>query len=182
MTVTGERIRLTHLIRPTLAKAKAPPASHALATPETSDISGHSASESGTEKGETTDTATEMGDQSDTDSVADYEADTSYRSLSERYADLDSDEETHHLRERFDGLALNGLHRTDSHGSSAYASSEGGSEAGLEASLFGLSVAAGSPVAATIDLPSLGTSPPRRLGGDADWSDKPTFFEFVYGA
>jgi hypothetical protein len=142
---------------------------------------------SGTELGNSSDsdTATEGGDRSD---VEGYEADTS---LTSRYADLDSDEEgaAMSLSGQLRTLDLNGddshaLHRTISHGSSAYASSEGGSEAGLSA--FGAPSEHGkSPVRGMIALPPLmernGVTPQRLPGVVGDWSDKPTFFEFVYG-
>lgn len=226
-TLTGETVRLTHLVRPALVKAKPPPASHALLTPETSDVSGHSASESGTEHSSTDtgdDTATEMGDHTDTegyvhvsgagangdssDTDGEGDGDRTFRSLTERFGvghdDDDDDEEegaNTSLSSRFGTLDLDsntdtdyrlgpGLHRTHSHGSSAYASDEGGSEAGLETSVFTLASASAadpnSPVATYAALPSLGEGAhyaPRRLGdgAGADWSDKPTFFEFVYG-
>jgi len=165
-------------------------------TPETSDVSDLATSESGTEHGDSSDTATEVGAHSD----AEYDADTSFTSfrslsLSERYG-VDTDDEEP-LSERFGTLQLNGgayglsglhlngdanaLHRTTSQGSSAYASSEGGSEAGLAGSMFAPSEPALSPQAGTVGLPSF-PEMPRRLPGNADWTDKPTFFEYVYGA
>lgn len=201
-------MRLTHIVRPNIARPKAPPPSHALLTPETSDVSGVSGSdtEHGTTEGETegesSDAATEMA-HSDTESVDGYDADTTIvqhpgdasvetavsepLSLSERWADEDTDgsgNETPHqsLTERFGGLDL---HRTTSHGSSAYASSEGGwTDVGADSTLLhrnGDEWQLESPVLGKAALPQLKGGAPQRLGGNADWSDKPSFFEYLFG-
>lgn len=139
---------------------------------------------------------------SDTESVDGYDADTSVvqhpgdtsldsaageaLSLSERWADDDTDgsgNETPHqsLTERFGNLDL---HRTASHGSSAYASSEGGwTDVGADSTLLhrdeGWQLE--SPVLGKAALPQLKGGAPRRFGGNADWSDKPSFFEYLFG-
>lgn len=194
-TANGEVVRLTHLIRPAVARAKAPPASHALVTPETSDVSGHSASEASeaTER-ESDGSATEHED-------AGSEPDTSFQSISERFGlvgddddDEDWDEVDGHVATRFGGL---GLHRTTSHGSSAYAGSEGGlseSEALAESVLHAddersslgddrspIASTVASPVSSVHPLPPLRRGPPQRLGGNGDWEDKPTFFDYLFG-
>ncbi|GMK57018.1 hypothetical protein CspeluHIS016_0308580 [Cutaneotrichosporon spelunceum] len=205
-TTTGQIVRLTHIVRPNMARAKAPPPSHALLTPESSDLSGVSSSDtehgSATE-GDSSDAATEIA-HSDTESVNGYDADTSLqagyvsqdsdfesRSLSERWADDASDgsgAETPHdtgvsLTERFETLAL---HRTESHGSSAYASSEGGwTDGGVDSSIFHADGrtegwAANSPIVGTTSLPLLKGGAPQRLGGNGPL-DKPTFFEYLFG-
>ncbi|BEI81167.1 hypothetical protein CcaverHIS002_0203270 [Cutaneotrichosporon cavernicola] len=205
-TATGQVVRLTHIVRPNIVRAKAPPASHALLTPETSDVSGVSSSDtehgSATE-GDSSDAATEVN-HSDTESVIGYDGDTTLQavdvshdsdfeplSLSERWADDASDgsgAETPHdthasLTERFDALEL---HRTESHGSSAYASSEGGwTDGGVDSSIFhhegrGTDWAADSPVVGTTSLPRLKGGAPLRLGGNGPL-DKPSFFEYLFG-
>ncbi|WOO81012.1 uncharacterized protein LOC62_03G004540 [Vanrija pseudolonga] len=196
-TVNGEVVRLTHLIRPVVARAKAPPASHALVTPETSDVSGHSASE-----------ASEATERESDGSVTEHEdaasePDTSFQSISERFGlvgDGDDDDEDwdnveEHVTARFGGL---GLHRTTSHGSSAYAGSEGGlseSEALAESVLHAddersslgggdhspLASTVASPVSSVHPLPPVRRGPPQRLGGNGDWEDKPTFFDHLFG-
>lgn len=113
------------------------------------------------------------------------------RSLSERWADDASDgsggatpHEAGSLTERFGNLDLD-LHRTVSHGSSAYASSEGGwTDVGAESGMFhreGEGWQLDSPVAGTASLPPLKGGAPQRLGGNGHPLDKPSFFEFLFG-
>lgn len=187
-------MRLTHIVRPNIARPKAPPPSHALLTPETSDASGVSGSE--TEHGSTTETdlsdaATELAHSDIESANGDDEADTTFRpddeprSLSERWADESDgsvEAEPHQsLTERFGTL---GLHRTVSHGSSAYASSEGGwTDVGAESGLFhreGDGWQLDSPVNGTASLPALKGGAPQRLGGTGPL-DKPSFFEYLFG-
>jgi hypothetical protein len=195
-TATGQVVRLTHIVRPNIARARAPPASHALLTPETSDASGVSGSDTehgNTTEGDSSDAATEVA-HSDTESM-NGDADTTLQaedfapSLSERWADDASDgsgaetphKETHaSLTERFGTL---GLHRTESHGSSAYASSEGGwTDGGVDSTIFQPrdGWAPDSPVAGTASLPRLKGGAPQRLGGNGPL-DKPSFFEYLFG-
>ncbi|KAL1410866.1 hypothetical protein Q8F55_001809 [Vanrija albida] len=191
VTVTGEAVRLTHLIRPAVARAKAPPASHALVTPETSDVSGHSASEATDETERESDgSVTEHED-------AASEPDTSFQSISERFGLIGDDEEWSEGEEVAAQFGSLGLHRTTSHSSSAYAGSEGGlseSEALAESVLHAdderSSLGSGaSPVASTVASPVSSVRPlppvrrglPQRLGGNGDWQDKPTFFDYLFG-
>lgn len=171
---------MTHVVRPALAQPRAPPSSHALATPETSDLSAASASD--TEHGQS-DVPTEVADhtESETESVSEGDTtfhtaqDISFTSLSERFGvEEDSEEgEDNSLSARLGEL---GLHRTASHGSSAYASSEGGFS---EASGIGKQWQLDSPVTGTFNLPSASkNSVPRRTD---DVLDKPTFFEYLFG-
>ncbi|TXT15827.1 hypothetical protein VHUM_00330 [Vanrija humicola] len=190
---SGEVVRLTHLLRPAVGRARPLPASHALVTPETSEMSGHSASEA-TER-ESDGSVTEHED-------AASEPDTSFRSISERFGLVGDDddegweeEEAEYVAARFGEL---GLHRTTSHGSSAYAGSEGGmsetealadsvlhaddersSVGGSERSPTASTVA--SPVSSVRPLPPVRRGPPQRLGGNGDWEDKPTFFDYLFG-
>lgn len=193
-TINGQTVRLTHLVRPNLVKARAPPPSHALLTPETTDVSGPSAGEtsgSGTE-GEDSDAATEMGQHSDVEE----DADKTFTSLTERFGtESDSEDQltdlglTHDaLMERFGNMDL---HRTVSHGSSAYASSEGGFSEFSVPEAHGISTGwhgstgsesvASSPIVSNVRLPPTRNGPPQRLGGNSDWSDRPTFFEYLFG-
>lgn len=191
-TINGQTVRLTHLVRPNLARARAPPPSHALLTPETTDVSGPSAGEtsgSGTE-GEDSDAATEVGQVSD----AEEDPDKTYTSLTERFGtESDSEDQLTDLGLTHDALMARfgnmDLHRTVSHGSSAYASSEGGysefsiPEAhGVAPTWTSGSGSESSPVVSSVRLPpSTRGGAPQRLGGNADWSDRPTFFEYLFG-
>lgn len=136
------------------------------------------------------DVATEMA-HSDTESVG-YDADTSVLagdesfeppSLSERWADDASDggatPREPSLTERFSTL---GLHRTESHGSSAYASSEGGwTDGGIDSTIFQPQEGClDSPVAGTVSLPRLKGGAPQRFGGNG-LLEKPSFFEYLFG-
>lgn len=196
-TINGQAVRLTHLVRPNLVRARAPPPSHALLTPGTTDVSGSSAGETSSSGTEGSDTATEVGQVSDAEEDTDGDGDTTFTSLTERFGtDSDSEDQltdlglTHDaLMERFGNMDL---HRTLSHGSSAYASSEGGfSEFSLPeangiapgwSGSIGSSSVSTSPVVSTAHLPPpTRNGVPRRLGGDSDWSDKPTFFEYLFG-
>lgn len=195
MTINGQTVRLTHLVRPNLVKARAPPPSHALLTPDTTDVSGPSAGEtsSSSTDGEDSDAATEMGQASDADDTED--ADRTFTSLTERFGtESDSEDQltdlglTHDaLMERFGNMDL---HRTVSHGSSAYASSEGGFSEFSVPEAHGIapgwngstsSESGTSPVVSSIRLPPARSGAPQRLGGNADWSDRPTFFEYLFG-
>lgn len=167
-TADGKTVRLTHVIRPALAQPRAPGASY-LATPETSDVSAASASE--TDPGTTTD-ATEVAE-SDGESVADETfhtaQDTSFTSLSERFG-VDEEDTEDELSSHLGDL---NLQRSLSHSSSAYASSEGGfSEASaLDDRPWQLD----SPVATQFPLPPIKNSTRR-----PDVLDKPTFFEYLF--
>lgn len=135
-----------------------------------------------------------MGQVSD----AEEDADRTFTSLTERFGtESDSEDQltdlglTHDaLMQRFGSMDL---HRTVSHGSSAYASSEGGlSEFSLPeangiapgwgGSATGSESIGSSPVvpSARLPVPARG-GVPQRLGGNADWSDRPTFFEYLFG-
>ncbi|CAK9780070.1 hypothetical protein CC85DRAFT_311187 [Cutaneotrichosporon oleaginosum] len=189
-TATGQVVRLTHIVRPNIVKPKPPPASHALLTPETSDVSGVSGSDTEhlSAESDASDAATEVA-HSDTESVIG-DDDTRHagdvsaasQSLSERWADDASDGGAHAHESLTERLGALGLHRTESHGSSAYASSEGGwTDGGVDSIVFHPEERwPESPVAGTASLPQLKGGAPQRLGGNGPL-DKPSFFEYLFG-
>ena len=197
VTVDDQHIRLTHMIVPSLAMSKAPPSTHAPFTPETSDLSATSASE--TEQ----DTSTASERDSDAESHSDAETEmgdthelgdvSSATIVPPPQADLVED---------LGHLGLHPLQRIPSNTSSAYASSEADSEYDLVDSVT-LSIPsapgsvagnggwttvaysdAGSDFADdNVALPSRTVLPMANLVrmGAKGWEERPTFFEYLYG-
>lgn len=203
VTETGESVRLTHIIQPSLVRPRIPPTATP-ATPETSDMSGLSSSDRGsstetsaTETETESETETERGSEADEEDVFGYslepESGSATPSFEDAMAALDL--------QRAGEAAGAPLERTVSNSSSAYASSEGGSDY----SMMGGSMTLPPPPAPTGTAPNgwvpLDLAPgrddavsrgprasPRTSGGAArarglsGWEEKPTFFEYLYGA
>nr|XP_019043962.1 hypothetical protein I302_07239 [Kwoniella bestiolae CBS 10118]OCF22892.1 hypothetical protein I302_07239 [Kwoniella bestiolae CBS 10118] len=202
-TISNESIRLTHIILPTIIKPRLSSTSNNLLTPETSELSSQSgpestgsftASESDTESESGSDTATERGDDSGPEIgySLEEEGDTTLTSLPEGLSDL---------RLAQVGEVEVPLQRSISNSSSAYASSEGGnSDYSLLDSLtlpprppteldgwsdFGSGSESGLGLG---DLPKISVRNRdvqlRSAGGlgRKGWEDKPSFFEYLYGA
>lgn len=202
-TTSGQILRVTHVVVPSIAQPNRHPiAGHSLATPETSEISGQSSSESSyhslsegesselsefTESG--SDTATEMGDAE----IVSYsvEGDTTITLIPEM-VDLSLSENE------------NELTRTYSVTSSRYASSEGGSDFGTLGDSLTIPRVSGhesedSMAGGWVDMDDesdFGDIPGfSRVRIDATygrinpgvrvsargWESKPTFFEYLYG-
>ncbi|OWZ76708.1 hypothetical protein C365_04863 [Cryptococcus neoformans Bt85] len=202
-TTSGQILRVTHVVVPSIAQPNRHPiAGHSLATPETSEISGQSSSESSyhslsegesselsefTESG--SDTATEMGDAE----IVSYsvEGDTTITPIPEM-VDLSLSENE------------NELTRTYSVTSSRYASSEGGSDFGTLGDSLTIPRVSGhesedSMAGGWVDMDDesdFGDIPGfSRVRIDATygrinpgvrvsargWESKPTFFEYLYG-
>jgi hypothetical protein len=172
-------LRMTHIILPSLAQPKAPHAAFALATPETSDLSAPSSSDRDST------TETEIG--TDTDSDAGTEMGYSL----EPEGDISIATVTPELLQ---SVAELDLKRVDSNGSSAYASSEGGSDFDMADSLVIPPPPANGWTAVTysdaesdfdsISLPERTLPQLSALGrmGPRGWRDRPSFFEYLYGA
>ena len=183
MTIVGEKVRLTHLIIPSIALPKVPPATNSLLTPETSDLSGQSSSDR--------DVYTDTSGESDTESDAGtamgeeigYSLDPEPEAVSTTSRDLQG-------IPPFVDTAL--LQRIPSNTSSTYASSEGDSDFdGLGDSLTlrptvdtgGWTVVedTGSESGSLAEVKK-----PRQLAGTQvtrkGRMDRPSFFEYLYGA
>ena len=184
-TSSGQAVRLTHIILPSLAKPKPPPSSHALLTPETSDLSAPSSSDRDTDGDTESDAGTEMGCSLEPQVQPQPPANVAHggsvtATLDDAKANLD----------------LHPLHRTTSNTSSMYASSEGGSDFGM----MGESLTIPPPPrhggwTAVVDTDSEASDdhPPSLDFGRAHlasmaklsaqgWEERPTFFEYLYGA
>ncbi|GFZ51015.1 hypothetical protein JCM24511_08773 [Saitozyma sp. JCM 24511] len=202
---TGESVRLTHIIQPSLVRPRIPPTATP-ATPETSDMSGLSSSDRGssteasateTETESETETEMERGSEVDEEDVSGYslepESGSATPSFEDAMAALDL--------QRAGAGAGAPLERTVSNSSSAYASSEGGSDY----SMMGGSMTLPPPPALTGTAPNgwvpIDLAPGRddtasrgprvsprtsagaaRARGGSGWDEKPTFFEYLYGA
>jgi hypothetical protein len=188
---------LTHIILPTLAQAKVPPVGHSLITPDVTDISDLSAPSSSDRDG---DSSTDVETDSDAGTEMGYSlnaedglGDTSIATVTPHDIVNVTEEVAH--------LDINPLERIPSNTSSMYASSEGGSEFGLgDSTLLPPPPANGGWTAisysdAESDFGDVNDVPfPRRLGGleanpvvlgrvgPRGWHEKPTFFEYLYGA
>jgi hypothetical protein len=232
--VNGVEIRLTHIIRPHVVKPTAPPPSHALLTPETSDLSGPSDSESplsadsatdtdvgvDTEMETETETETDIGTEDGHDDNGYHIADGTAISRLSLHDHSFSQTQAQPLGEGAPGLHR--VHSNASYTSSAYASSEGGSEMydsmGESMTLPPLRAVDSLDSAASMGsvgwvevrddgmsddergalnarafagmlgdgaaMGSGGTGPARmaRLNAGREWEDKPSFFEYLYGA
>jgi len=199
LTADDQPVRLTHIILPSLAQAKAPPVGHSLITPDVTDISDLSApsssdrdTDSSTDAETDSDAGTEVGYSLDTEDEAGL-GDTSIATVTAH--------EIVNVTEEVANLDINPLERIPSNTSSMYASSEGGSEFGLgDSTLLPPPPANGGWTAisysdAESDFGDVNDVPfPRRLGeleanpvilgrvGPRGWQEKPTFFEYLYGA
>lgn len=194
----GSRIRMTHIVVPAIVKPVLPTSGRGrdravgLLTPETTDLSGQSASEldersslasfgSDSESGlSMSETATEIGE-SDLEgySLDDAEGNTTitaHRDLVDELGGVEIDEIP--------------LVRTISNGSSVYASSEGGSDvSGLGDSLMfdpppqtGPGVGAWeSSLNGVAIKPTFPTTKFTKVRSLETWEDRPTFFEYLYG-
>lgn len=210
-TTFGQKIRLTHIIRPAIVNPRPLPTG-SLVTPDNSDLSAPSSSDlssSSETETEDSDTATEMGESihDSTSEMGDIpegytvsqERESSTNDLGLRSPTLESAMDELHVSE----LALA---RTYSNSSSQYAESEGQTEGGSD---FGMTdsltlppipgqTQPGQPAWASafdkgpIDLGAppvtVGVTGSRRsavgaaAAGRVSWQDKPTFFEYLYGA
>lgn len=200
---TGEAVRLTHIIQPSLVRPRVP-STATPATPETSDMSGLSSSDRGssteasaTETETETEAETERGSEIDEEDVSGYslvpESGSATPSFEDAMAALDL--------QRAGAGAGAPLERTVSNSSSAYASSEGGSDYSMMGGSMTLPPPPGSTGAAPNGWVPLDLAPglddtvsrgprasPRTSGGAArargggGWEEKPTFFEYLYGA
>lgn len=183
-TTDGQTIRMTHIILPSMAQPKIPHSSFALATPETSDLSAPSSSDRDT----STEGETEIG--TDTDSDAGTEM--GYSDNGE--GDISIATVTPDLIEGVAQIDLNELQRVASNSSSMYASSEGGSDYGMADSLVipppppgGWTTVTYSDAESDFDkisLPGRNVASINALGrmGPRGWEERPSFFEYLYGA
>ncbi|WVQ74358.1 hypothetical protein IAR50_003958 [Cryptococcus sp. DSM 104548] len=202
-TRNGDHLRITHIAVPSVIKpTRQPVKGHTLATPDTSEVSGqsssdhHSSSSSETESSDD-DTATERGDDDDDDYNP--EADSTATPIPEM------DDLT-----LANTAPENSLTRTISATSSQYASSEADSDIGnlgdslmlprpgnlghgSDGSLSGGWVDLDSdsefgdlpalPSSANVrETPSFGRSGISYNMAPTNWQDKPSFFEYLYGA
>lgn len=209
VTTSGQKVRLTHIIRPAVVNPRPLPTG-SLVTPDNSDLSAPSSSDlsssSGTETETDSDTATEIGE-SIPDSDLDDET-QGYTVPSPQARQSESAGEDVGLRSPTLESAMNelqvselALRRTFSNSSSQYAESEGGSDFGMADSLTlppAPSAQAGRGWVSTFDSGPIdlgappapaGNAGPRRTpavgpaaAGRLSWQDKPTFFEYLYGA
>lgn len=180
----GQTIRMTHVILPSMAQPKLPQSSFGLATPETSDLSAPSSSDRDT----STEGETEIG--TDTDSDAGTEMGYSL----DGEGDISIVTVTPELIEGVAEIQLNELERVASNSSSMYASSEGGSDFGMADSLILPPPPAGGWTTVSysdaevesdkISLPSRKVGSVSALGrmGPRGWEQRPSFFEYLYGA
>ncbi|WWD03972.1 hypothetical protein V865_002032 [Kwoniella europaea PYCC6329] len=210
-TILNETIRLTHIILPTIIKPRIiSSSSNNLLTPETSELSSQSGPESigsftASETDSGSDTATERGDD-DRDDGSEYgysleveeEGNTTVTSLPQTLSDL-------HINQ--DDISL---HRSISNASSAYASSEGGNSdysllgdsltlppkpsiGGGEGeamgeidgwSDFGSDMGIGElpKVDTNINVMIRNRDVSSSMSIRKGWENKPTFFEYLYGA
>ncbi|ODN73404.1 hypothetical protein L202_07930 [Cryptococcus amylolentus CBS 6039] len=200
-TRSGDHLRITHIAVPSVIRPNRQPVKgHTLATPDTSEVSGQSSSDhnssssSGTESSDD-DTATERGDDDDEYNP---EGDITATPIPEM-EDLSL----------ANNASENGLTRTLSATSSQYASSEADSDIGTLGDSLMLSRPAsgqesdGSLAGGWVDLDSdsefgdlpaipsfkgVREAPSFRRSGVSpqtvpkDWADKPSFFEYLYGA
>jgi hypothetical protein len=196
---------LTHIIRPAIVKPRPTPTG-IMFTPENSDLSAPSSSDLSSANNTDVETSTpahsdaedsdgtEMGESIPDDEPAGYSLDAGpdgFEDLSLRSPTLESA-----MGElQVTSLSL-GLGRVYSNSSSQYAESEGeaGSEYGMADSMgslpppppggwAGLGTFEDRPLVA--GSAGIGTSPRRfgvGTGQRATWEDKPTFFEYLYGA
>ncbi|KAK1922201.1 hypothetical protein DB88DRAFT_542193 [Papiliotrema laurentii] len=183
-TTSGQSVRVTHIILPTLAQPRVPLQSHSLLTPVTTDLSASSGSElySSTDVGTDSETDSDAGTEVGYSLEFDHEGDTSIATV------------TPELIQGVSQLELNDLHRVSSNTSSMYASSEGGSDFGMADSVtlpLPPSNAGWTPVTFSdvesdfgdIPLPKRNIASLNALGrmGPRGWEDRPTFFEYLYG-
>ena len=176
---SGGKVRLTQIIVPSLVRPKVPPTSHALLTPETSDLSAQSSSDRDTNG---TETDNETASEADTEMGEDigYTLDPvpSTPSFEDAMAELNLDR-------------TSSLSRAVSNSSSLYASSEGGSDMSTLADSLTLPlppagnggwtlVSDGRSDAGGAEQPEAITRVPARNTGRC-WKDRSTFFEFLYG-
>lgn len=185
---SGDKIRLTNIIVPSLVKPKPLPTTHALLTPETSDLSAPSSSDRET-NGVTTDSETESnaGTEMSDDMGYSLEADSQGVPAEPSFEDAMAEFDLHNSTE-----PLSRTISASSASSSLYASSEGGSDgSGLGDSLTLPIPAAGAGGWSMVsDMGSEAGQPmrPNPLGRiqvrttGRGWEDRPTFFEYLYGA
>jgi hypothetical protein len=191
-TESGEKIRLTHIIVPSLVRPKAPPATHALLTPETSDLSAPSSSDrntSGTESDHETesDAGTEMGDE------IGYSLEPEPTPASQTQGSPPTPSFEDAMAELYLHSRTEPLSRAISASSSLYASSEAESDGSGMADSLMLPIPPASNGGWTM-LNAAGSDGGRRaepkplsrvaLGSvrRRGWEVRPTFLEYLYGA
>ncbi|ORY31615.1 hypothetical protein BCR39DRAFT_525918 [Naematelia encephala] len=192
ITTDSHKVRLTHMVVPSLSSRLNPVPSHALLTPETSDLSGQSSSETPihteSEYSDDDETETEQG------SVVGYSLESESEIEPQRRAESESSPTPiPELIHRLDEIHLIPLERTISNGSSMYASEsdpEGSEYGAMGDSLTLPSRTENDGGWTSVVYSEQRLPPPRtvmreqhlRVQNVKRGTDKPSFFEYLYGA